>query len=48
VRTHERREWLYVLSGELRPILAGHDVTVQAREGERIHVRASRRRKGRS
>jgi transcriptional regulator with XRE-family HTH domain len=75
LRTHEGYEWLYVLSGELRLILAGHDVTMQAgevaefdtalphwfgcagerpveilsilsREGERIHVRASPRRKG--
>jgi transcriptional regulator with XRE-family HTH domain len=75
LRTHEGYEWLYVLSGELRLILAGHDVTMRAgevaefdtalphwfgaagdrsveilsilsREGERIHVRASPRRKG--
>lgn len=74
LRTHEGYEWLYVLSGELRLILAGHDVTMKAgevaefdtalphwfgpagdrpveilsvlsREGERMHVRASPRRK---
>jgi transcriptional regulator with XRE-family HTH domain len=32
LRTHEGYEWLYVLSGELRLILAGHDVTMQAGE----------------
>lgn len=32
LRTHEGYEWLYVLSGELRLLLAGHDVTMQAGE----------------
>jgi transcriptional regulator with XRE-family HTH domain len=32
LRTHEGYEWLYVLSGELRLILAGHDVTMQPGE----------------
>jgi transcriptional regulator with XRE-family HTH domain len=32
MRTHEGYEWLYVLSGELRLILAGHDVTMQPGE----------------
>lgn len=32
LRTHEGYEWLYVLSGELRLILAGHDVTMGAGE----------------
>ncbi len=32
LRTHEGYEWLYVLSGELRLILAGHDVTMKAGE----------------
>jgi transcriptional regulator with XRE-family HTH domain len=74
LRTHEGYEWLYVLAGELRLLLGGHDVTmgpgevaefdtqvphwfgpagerpveilsILSREGERIHVRASPRRK---
>lgn len=74
LRTHEGYEWLYVLCGELRLLLGGHDVTmgpgevaefdtqvphwfgpsgnrpveilsILGREGERIHVRASPRRK---
>src|ERR1044071_8681310 len=32
LRTHEGYEWLYVLSGELRLILAGRDVTMKAGE----------------
>lgn len=32
LRTHEGYEWLYVLSGELRLILAGHDVTMNPGE----------------
>lgn len=32
LRTHEGYEWLYVLSGELRLILADHDVTMRAGE----------------
>lgn len=32
LRTHDGYEWLYVLSGELRLILAGHDVTMRAGE----------------
>jgi transcriptional regulator with XRE-family HTH domain len=28
LRTHEGYEWLYVLSGELRLLLAGHDITM--------------------
>ena len=28
LRTHEGHEWLYVLSGQLRLILAGHDITM--------------------
>ena len=74
LRTHEGYEWLYVLSGELRLLLADHDLTmgpgevaefdtqvphwfgtandrpveilsILGREGERIHVRASPRRR---
>lgn len=74
MRTHEGYEWLYVLDGALRLILAGHDLvmgpgevaefdtqvphwfgaagdrpveilSILSREGERIHVRASPRRK---
>jgi quercetin dioxygenase-like cupin family protein len=74
LRTHEGYEWLYVLAGELRLLIGGHDITlghgeaaefdtqvphwfgaaedrpveilsVLGREGERIHVRASPRRK---
>jgi len=32
LRIHEGYEWLYVLSGELRLILAGHDVTMKPGE----------------
>jgi transcriptional regulator with XRE-family HTH domain len=32
LRTHEGYEWLYVLSGELRLLLPGHDVTMQPGE----------------
>jgi len=32
LRTHDGYEWLYVLSGELRLILAGHDVTMKPGE----------------
>jgi len=32
LRTHEGYEWLYVLSGELRLILADHDITMKAGE----------------
>lgn len=32
LRTHEGYEWLYVLSGELRLILADHDVTMKPGE----------------
>ena len=28
LRTHEGYEWLYVLSGELRLIIADHDITM--------------------
>jgi quercetin dioxygenase-like cupin family protein len=28
LRTHEGYEWLYVLSGHMRLILAGHDITM--------------------
>jgi transcriptional regulator with XRE-family HTH domain len=28
LRTHEGHEWLYVLSGQMRLILAGHDITM--------------------
>jgi transcriptional regulator with XRE-family HTH domain len=74
LRTHEGYEWLYVLSGEMRLILAEHDITMRPGEvaefdtrlphwfgpagdqpveilsvhgahGERMHVRASPRRK---
>jgi transcriptional regulator with XRE-family HTH domain len=74
LRTHEGFEWLYVLSGTMRLILAEHDVTVgpgevaefdtrlphwfgpagdepveilslHGSQGERIHVRATPRRK---
>jgi len=32
LKAHDGYEWLYVLSGELRLILAGHDVTMKAGE----------------
>jgi transcriptional regulator with XRE-family HTH domain len=32
LRTHEGYEWLYVLSGKLRLILADHDITMKAGE----------------
>jgi transcriptional regulator with XRE-family HTH domain len=32
LKTHHGYEWLYVLSGELRLVLGGHDVTMQAGE----------------
>jgi quercetin dioxygenase-like cupin family protein len=32
LRTHEGYEWLYVLDGELRLILADHDITMKAGE----------------
>jgi transcriptional regulator with XRE-family HTH domain len=32
LRTHEGNEWLYVLSGELRLLLGGHDLTLTAGE----------------
>ncbi len=32
LRSHDGYEWLYVLAGELRLILPGHDVTMQAGE----------------
>jgi transcriptional regulator with XRE-family HTH domain len=32
LRTHEGNEWLYVLSGELRLLLGGHDITMKAGE----------------
>jgi transcriptional regulator with XRE-family HTH domain len=32
LRTHEGYEWLYVLSGELRLLLGGHDITMKAGE----------------
>lgn len=32
LRTHEGYEWLYVLSGELRLILGGHDITMKSGE----------------
>jgi quercetin dioxygenase-like cupin family protein len=32
LRSHEGYEWLYVLSGELRLILAAHDITMQPGE----------------
>ena len=32
LRTHDGYEWLYVLSGELRLLLAGHDITMEAGE----------------
>ena len=32
LRTHEGYEWLYVLAGELRLLLADHDVTMRAGE----------------
>jgi transcriptional regulator with XRE-family HTH domain len=32
MRTHEGYEWLYVLSGELRLILGGHDLTMKPGE----------------
>lgn len=32
LRTHEGYEWLYVLAGELRLLLAGHDITMKPGE----------------
>ncbi len=32
LRSHEGYEWLYVLAGELRLIIAGHDITMQPAE----------------
>ena len=32
LRSHEGYEWLYVLSGELRMLLGGHDITMKAGE----------------
>jgi mannose-6-phosphate isomerase-like protein (cupin superfamily) len=32
LRTHEGHEWLYVLSGRMRLILADHDITLEAGE----------------
>lgn len=32
MRSHEGYEWLYVLSGELRLMLGGHDITMKAGE----------------
>jgi transcriptional regulator with XRE-family HTH domain len=32
LRSHEGYEWLYVLSGELRLLLGGHDITMKAGE----------------
>lgn len=32
LRSHEGNEWLYVLSGELRLLLGGHDITMKAGE----------------
>ena len=32
LRTHEGYEWLYVLSGELRLLLGGHDITMKPGE----------------
>ena len=32
LRTHEGHEWLYVLSGQMRLILAGHDITMSPGE----------------
>ena len=32
LRSHEGYEWLYVLSGELRLLLGGHDLTMSAGE----------------
>jgi mannose-6-phosphate isomerase-like protein (cupin superfamily) len=32
LRTHEGYEWLYVLSGRMRLILAEHDITMRAGE----------------
>jgi Cupin domain len=31
-RTHEGYEWLYVLAGRMRLILANHDITLGSRE----------------
>ncbi len=74
LRTHEGYEWLYVLAGQLRLLLADHDITMGpgevaefdtrlphwfgpadehpveilslfGRQGERIHIRASPRRR---
>ena len=36
LRTHEGYEWLYVLSGELRLILADHDITMRTGRGRRV------------
>jgi len=76
LRTHEGYEWLYVLSGRMRLLLADHDITMGpgevaefdtrlphwfgaaddqpieilslfGKQGERIHIRASPRRRAR-
>ncbi|MFF7725207.1 helix-turn-helix domain-containing protein [Streptomyces sp. NPDC008001] len=38
-RTHEGYEWLYVLSGRLRMVLADHDVVLQAGEAAEFDTR---------
>ncbi|MET8408429.1 XRE family transcriptional regulator [Streptomyces sp. NPDC005195] len=38
-RTHEGYEWLYVLSGRLRLVLAGHDVVLGAGEAAEFDTR---------
>ena len=48
LRTHEGYEWLYVLSGDMRLILAEHDITMRARRGGRVrHPAAALVRAGR-
>lgn len=39
LRTHEGYEWLYVLSGKLRLVLAEHDIVVKAGEAAEFDTR---------
>jgi transcriptional regulator with XRE-family HTH domain len=41
LRTHEGYEWLYVLSGELRLLLGGHDITMKAGEVAEFDTRVA-------
>ncbi len=39
LRTHEGHEWLYVLAGQLRLLLAGHDITMGPGEAAEFDTR---------